>query len=143
MERKEIEVKDVKYVYVAADGTEFSDKDQCEVYEKSAYCVIRSRFMKLVVFESSEYGAYECGSDENEAYVVIPKSKEDIDAIKMFLVANDAGKGTVNSFTDEFIGKVFVINVGYDHDWAGYTNLGNLVDRLTDGKYEIVEKKGE
>ena len=47
-------------VFEAVDGTRFSDKAECEVYERSAKGLLLSKYNKLVVKKSSDYNIFGC-----------------------------------------------------------------------------------
>ena len=68
-------------VYQATDGTEFRDKVECEKYEQTAHAVVRTKFLKLVVEESSEYDFFGVGCDDNTTYAIKMNSQEDVDTV--------------------------------------------------------------
>lgn len=77
-ERTKIE----KYtVYEAADGTTFNSKEGCEKYEQTAHAVVRTKFLKLVVDEKTEWEFFDVGSDENTTYAIKMNTQEDIDTV--------------------------------------------------------------
>lgn len=73
--KKEIVIK-----YEAIDGTVFDIKEECELYEKSAMCIMRDRFNKLIVAKDNAWdlmGGYE----DNEIIGVKVESETDINTI--------------------------------------------------------------
>ena len=68
-------------VFEAIDGTRFSDREECEVYERSAKCLLLSKYNKLVVNKSPEYSIFGCGSEEDCIDIIELSCKEDIDVI--------------------------------------------------------------
>ena len=72
-------------VYEAIDGTRFSDKAECEKYEKSAKCLLLSKYNKLVIKRDSEYNICRCGSEDEYVDIVKILCREDIDVIMQTL----------------------------------------------------------
>lgn len=72
-------------VYEAIDGTRFSDKAECEKYEKSAKCLLLSKYNKLVIKRDSEYNIFGCGSDEDYIDIIRILCREDVDVIMQTL----------------------------------------------------------
>ena len=67
--------------YEAIDGTEFRTREECEKYEQTAHAVVRTKFLKLVVEERSEYDFFGVGCDDNTTYAVKMNSQEDVDTV--------------------------------------------------------------
>lgn len=80
------EVKTYKEVFVAMDGTEFSNREECETYEKSATAVIDGRFNALVKKECSDFGdwmyVFNC---EDCLFVVYIADENDLTAVNMWI----------------------------------------------------------
>lgn len=68
-------------IYQANDGTEFTNKEECEKYENSAHAVVRTKFLKLVIDKKTEYNLFNAGNDEDIVYLVKLNSQEDADAV--------------------------------------------------------------
>lgn len=68
-------------VYEAADGTTFNSKEECEKYEQTAHAVLRTKFLKLVVEERTEWEFFSVGSDENTTYAIKMNTQEDADTV--------------------------------------------------------------
>lgn len=79
--QKEIQKTEYVTYYVATDGTEFKTMEECQVYEQSAYAVVRTKFMKLVVDKGDEPGFFNVGSDDCTVYAVKLHSQEDADVV--------------------------------------------------------------
>ena len=74
MERVEIKGEVTTTKYKAVDGTMFTDQKQCELYENTAKCVIRSR-IKIV----NETNAWKVGFGyEDDKVEVISGTKENV-----------------------------------------------------------------
>lgn len=123
--------------YESTDGTFFSNKEECEKYEKSALGVLRGRIEEIAIERTSEYGLFEMGSDDCEVFVVIPKSKEDIDLINQYAVLINGDDQ--RHVTDEAIGKMVYVYTAYT-DSCWFNSLESLVSRISLGKYTVVEK---
>jgi hypothetical protein len=80
MKEVQIETKSYKTVWKAIDGTDFANKEECELYESSARGVIMGRFKKLVVAESDEWELLR-GDSEHGVYALKIESQTDIDTI--------------------------------------------------------------
>ena len=124
MERKEIEVKSFKTVYVAVDGTEFDEREQCEKYDKSALGVVQGRVKKLAVKITDEWRAVG-GGEDHECWIVIPKKPEDVDAIKQLLALYGNGQNTDE--LDEQLGKPVFLMWNYEKDYVWFKTLESIV----------------
>lgn len=127
--------------YESTDGTYFDTKDECQRYEQSALCVVRGRIKEIALKSTTEYGLFEMGSVDCDLFVVIPKSKEDINLLnQLAILINGDDQRQV---TDGAIGKTVFVYTGYNNDSCWFDTLESLVRRITDGKYTVVEKKAE
>ena len=130
-------------VYVACDGTEFTNEAECQTYEKSAKGVIFGRMRNCVINEGTEDSIFNAGSDDNHAYVLLPKSKEDVEAINMVCSWVDSHNYKESEegapFTNSIIGSVIILQIGYDYKWWSSRSLESLVKGITKGKYAVVE----
>jgi hypothetical protein len=139
METKKIEIKDYKNVYVAADGTEFDIQGECEAYEKSALGVLKIRLSKMSLVQKSECELfYGSGCDDNTSYVVIPKNEEEVGVIQQLVFLKAYSKE--EQAKKVAVGKVLVVTLGYEDECLWVTDLGDLVDKATDGKAEVKVK---
>jgi len=73
-------VKTNEIVYVAIDGTEFTDAQQCEKYENSALAVLKSRFNKLIISTGDMWDLVR-GCDDHTYYIVAPRTDEEASII--------------------------------------------------------------
>lgn len=139
MEKKQIEVKTFKTVYVAADGKQFNESEVCVKYEDSLACVLRSQLKEMSLAVGNEYSILGTGDEEHDLYVVVPKDTADILKIKQLLYAM-GNKTRAEELKDTEIGKVLLIIFNCDDDYAWWMSLDQMVSRITDGKYEAVKK---
>lgn len=72
MEAKLIDVIIKKNVYVAYDGTEFDNSDECHKYENTAVGALMTQIKPLAVNSMTEYYFFKmyCGSEEYDYYIV-------------------------------------------------------------------------
>lgn len=100
-------------VFVANDGTEFSDKDECEKYEKSAKCAIESAYEKTfktfdgigISTESCEFATLGCDS---RLYAIKINNADELKVFNMRQGNSDYNLGA------DSIGKEIVIEIT---DW--------------------------
>ena len=138
MIEKKIEQVSYDYVYVAADGTEFADKGECQAYENSAYGVLRGRLAKIALKQMSECDLFDgAGCDENESFIVVPKSEEEVTHIQQLAYMKAYNKET--QAEKVAVGKVLVVTFSCDGDCVWIADLGEIVSKATDGKYKVVE----
>lgn len=84
------EVKTYNIKYEAIDGSVFNSKEECEKYENTAKVVLRSKFKKLVLSETTEYDLFNVGTDDSTLYLVKMSSEADADTVKqLYLVCNE------------------------------------------------------
>lgn len=137
---REITTKEI-VGYESTDGIFFKKEEECEMYEKSAIGVVCGRIAEIAIKNTTEYGLFEMGSEDCGVFVVIPKDKKDIDLINQaaILINGDDQR----KVTDDAIGKMVFVYTGYNNDSCWFDTLESLVRRITDGKYEVVEKKAD
>lgn len=127
--------------YLAFDKTYFCEKEDCEKYEKSALGVLKGRIQEMAIRSTTEYGLFEMGSDDCDVFVVVPKSEEDIDKLNQLAILINGDEQ--RKVADDVIGKMVFVYTGYHNDCCWFDTLDKLVSRITDGKYEVVEKVEE
>ena len=140
MKEQQIEVKNLKTVYVAEDGTRFDEKVECEKYEKSFAFAMRSHISGISLRTTSEDNIWNNGSCDNTVFSVVPRDEGDLLRIKQMMAGMGAHKSSIDSIKDDYIGKVLLIITGYDGDWITVDTLERLVNDATDGKYELRSK---
>ena len=72
METKQVDIITKRNVYVAFDGAEFDNADECHKYENTAVGALMAQVKPLAVNAMTEYdffGMY-CGSEEYDYYIV-------------------------------------------------------------------------
>ena len=131
---KEIIRKEYKTIYIATDGSEFCDGNECENYEKSTMGVLNSHYMELVTKSMTEEDLNKTGSCENTIEIVKITDTDDIDVVaQLYCLIHSYEKST------EYVDRVrelcktalktrdfLIVSRGYDYDnfW--------VIDTLTD-----------
>jgi hypothetical protein len=85
MKKIKVEVLNNVEKYEAVDGTIFETESQCEIYEKSAYCILKDRFQKLII--SNEKNAWELMGGFGDENIVLVKlnNLSDVDTFIQFM----------------------------------------------------------
>lgn len=135
MKERKVELLSYKTVYVAADGTEFDDRTECEKYDKSAVGVLKGRVKEMAIKDADEEAIFNCGNSENRVLVCIPKNQEDIDTIKQLIFATGGDERYANKL-DGCINKIVLVFFCYD-DYIYIDTVDDVVSRATDGKYKL------
>ena len=143
METKKIERVSYDEVYVAVDGTEFNDREECKKYEHSALGVILGKLHKMAIKEASECDMFSgSGSEENKSYLVVPKNESDVTTIQHALFAANAYKAEdAAEKVAENIGRPILVTFGYHNDGCWITSLDKMIEFITSGKYKVVENE--
>ena len=137
---KQIEQKSYVNVYVACDGKEFDDSDACRTYEKTFACAMKSYLRDMSIRESvTEEDLFYTGSCENEVFVVIPKTKEDILHIKQIAIGFGNSEEIVNKWIDDSdIDSIILVTIGCCNDWTYVCRLNNIIKIIFGEKYKLV-----
>lgn len=143
METKKIEIINYKEVYVTVDGTEFDNQEQAELYESSAFGVLKGRLVKMALATGDENEITGAGCEDNTSYVVAPKTEDEVATIQQLCYMKGYGDWKKIQADKAEVGKVLIVTLGFDDDGIWLTDLAEMVSKATAGKYEIVEKKGE
>lgn len=135
--------------FVANDGERFTSREECEKYEKTARCVLFSKYNALVVGETEEEPLTGFGSDENLVQIVVPKSEKDIDLIlQVFAFLNGDGewaKSRIEKYRETLanaVGEKIIVGRGCDDDcfWVLGTERDYL-SRISQRIADACEKK--
>lgn len=122
---KEIVTKSTKTVYVANDGTEFENAEECKKYESSARGVLYAKYEPMVVKTSDEYEIFLVGCDDNIVEIVCVKTQEDADLILQILLLENSlytnedhkeRREEAIAQINSAIGDFLLVGRGYDRD---------------------------
>lgn len=125
-------------VYVANDGQEFNDENECEKYEESAEGVINAMLRKIMVKDASEEDILGFGSCDCTYEVYLPKTEDDKKTIMQMLFAkNPHLKNNTDDFYRNLVTRseslvdravkesdYLVVSRGYEYD--GFWIAGTL-----------------
>ena len=138
MKKIQKEVKNYVTVYVANDGTEFKNAEECEKYEKTAKAVVLAKYKAIVVKTTDEYHVFSVGCEDNIVELVKVKTPADADTILQAYILveginpnEERGKNLIESARKIVYGalagdKVLVVSRGYDND--GFWFIGSRTD---------------
>lgn len=147
MEKIQKEVKNYVTIYVANDGTEFKNAEECEKYEKTAKAVVLAKYKALVVKTSDECRAFTVGCDDNIVELVKVETPADADTILQAYILvqginsnEDWGKQRIERAHKIVYGalagdKVLAIGRGYDYNeclWfiGSHTDVVSKIDEF-------------
>lgn len=129
-------------VYVASDGQEFRNEEECRKYEESAECTINTMLRKIMVKDAVEEDVLGFGSCDCTYEVYLPKTDDDKKHLmQMFFmknchITNDTNRGYITR-TDSLIDRAIkendylVVSRGYEYDsfWVAGT-LHSMQEQL-------------
>jgi len=120
-------------MYIANDGTEFDDRDECKKYDESAAGVLSAMLQKIVVKESNEERLFDFGCSDNLVQVLAPTSEEDKKTIlQLYLLKNSLLDDEecnhyverASKLIDRAIKEKDYLLVGRGYDWDGFWFYG-------------------
>lgn len=122
-------------VYVASDGTEFKDKEQCKKYEDSAKCALLSKYKPYVIKTVTEWDLFGVGSEEYEYDLFNLQYSWQIDMlIQLDFLNYDRGKEyeELRERLEKSIDKTILIGRGDPHNrWCFYI-YESIDDRISE-----------
>ena len=141
--QKERVKKEYYDVYVAEDGTEFRDKEECMKYDESARCVLNSVLRKIMVKSSVEDAILGFGSCDITVEVYKPKDENDKRLLmQMYLLVNDYLKDEqykdqidrASSLIDRAINEddYIIVGKGYDDTYFWFYGTRNSMKVMLD-----------
>ena len=131
---KEITTKTIVTEYEASDGKIFKNEEDCKKWENSYECTITNCFKKIPQISINGEYSYLNGSNcDDEVIAIMPRDLEDIKVINAYVKATTCGEEL--TITHESVGRVLLLNFGYEHEWCGYYDL--------DKHFEQIEKDYE
>lgn len=151
-EKIEQTIYEVKKTYVANDGTEFKDLEECEKYEESSKCVINSMFNKLKTQKTEYIGdcdMFNMFQYEDDMYAVKIENANQLEIVNKWIRENSEDPEYLSA---EAIGTIQLL-LAFDSDircsW-GVSPIGtpeqlkqmfsDAVDKLYN---ELIETEGE
>ena len=143
---KKIQREEVKTmytdIYVSVDGKEFANEADCRAWECSYQGTIEASW-KLI--KKKEAYALDFGIpyaiEDYECYIIRPESLDEVVLINAYIESSTGG-GRARLTTDH-IGKLILLNFGYDHDWCDVyvlaDHLKNIADQIAKAETEFPE----
>lgn len=130
-EKQVLELKQVT-VYVANDGEEFRNKEDCMEYEQSKECILKDHFNSIPHSKVSESDLFcGCGGDEDYIYLIKPRNLADIQIMCEYFNLDYC------LFTKEDIGNECVVVGSEDF---GYARVGKGLNLYIDIFMGCIEK---
>lgn len=127
-------------VYQAEDGTEFSDRRECEIYDNSALGILFAKLKNITLREDDLCDIFNFGLCDLYTHVIIPKTLEDIETIqRIYSIVNH----TSVCLGKEHIGSIILMHIYWndnDIDSLFITDFNKCVEYMLDDKFTIVKK---
>jgi hypothetical protein len=131
---KKIQREETKVIYkdifVSVDGREFENEADCKAWENSYRGTLEASW-KLINKKqvcNCDYGMA-WSSGDHECYAIKPKNLDEIVLINAYIKATTGENG---SLTTNHIGKLLILNFGYDHDFCDVDVLEEQLAKVTD-----------
>lgn len=131
---KKIQREETKVIYkdifVSVDGREFENEADCKAWENSYRGTLEASW-KLINKKqvcNCDYGMA-WSSEDHECYAIKPKNLDEIVLINAYIKATTGENG---SLTTNHIGKLLILNFGYDHDFCDVDVLEEQLAKVTD-----------
>lgn len=121
-------------IYIACDGTEFKDKEQCKKYEDSAKCALLSKYKPCVIKTVTEWDLFKAGSEDYEYDLFNLQYSWQIDMLIQLDFLNydrDKAYEELRERLEKSIGKIILIGRGDPYNgWCFYI-YESIDDRIS------------
>ena len=119
-----------KDIYVSVDGKEFDNEADCKAWENSYKGTLEAswQLIEKKAICNCDYG-FSYASEDHECYAIKPKNLDEIVLINAYVKATTGDKGTL---TTEHIGKLLILNFGYDHDYCDVDIFAEHLAKITE-----------
>ena len=124
------EVVTYKNIYISDDGREFEDENSCKEWEKSYKGTLNVSWnlIKKISVDASSIG-FPGGCSDEECYVLRPKNMDEIIFLNAY-IRSSTGYNT-DILNINHIGKMIVLNFGYDHDYCSCCIVEELIKDIS------------
>lgn len=134
------EKKSTYIIYVAIDGTEFENPEECLRYEKSALGVLNAKLKKYIVWEGNEYDLWRNDTEYNTIAVEL-KTQEAVDTLLQIYylqhsyLLSDEHKNRREEF-ESLVDETFknkdllILGINCDDEYYYIDSRHNIVNRL-------------
>ena len=142
MKKIQREVKTYKDVFVSVDGKEFSNETDCKEWEASYNGTMAASWSKIKKIEVNSCSlGVPYSNDDYECYMIKPKDLEEITLINAYV--RSATYNNCTTLDASHIGKLVILNFGYDHDYCDAFTLADHLKDITDYAAKIENKMNE
>lgn len=128
-------------MFVANDGTEFFDREECRKYEESALGVLRSKIAKLIVGKGNAWKVLG-GFDDHDLVAIKMEKPEDLDTVKQFFLMeqhwyNEEGREESKNAKFSIMDKAFknndylIFGINSDGDYYFIDSYKGIICSLT------------
>lgn len=121
-------------IYIACDGTEFKDKEQCKKYEDSARCALLSKYKPYVIKTVTEWDLFKAGSEDYEYDLFNLQYSWQIDLLIQldFLNYNRSKEyEELRERLEKSIGKIILIGRGDQYNGWNFYIYESIDDRIS------------
>ena len=143
MKKIQQELKIYKDIYVSVDGKEFKTEEECKAWENSYKGTLAASFAEIQKVEAySPNLGLPYSNDDQECYVIKPKDLNEITLINAY-IQSSTYDGSGQQLTAKHIGKLTVLNFGYDHDYCDVYLLEDHINSITKCIADLEDKLAE
>ena len=130
MKKIQREVTTYKDIFVSVDGKEFNNEADCKAWESSYRGTLEASWKLIEKKEvcDCDYGM-PYSSDDHECYAIKLKNLDEIVLINAYIKATTCNDGIL---TTEHIGKLLILDFGYDHDYCDVWDLSEHITKITE-----------
>lgn len=141
-ETKEKVIKEEVVKYIAKDGTEFSDMNNCLEYEESAKCVVQTNAKHYLVATSTETEFYNgsVGSDDTCLEIFDICDNDAAKAVAMYIKYLSCNGCEEHEKVFENVGNKILVFWNFDCDWPWITTYEDVIKSIRKSYEKILEK---
>lgn len=117
-------------IYVSVDGKEFTNEADCKAWENSYRGTLEASWALIDKKKvcDCDFGI-PWSSEDHECYAIKPKNLDEIVLINAYIKAKTGDNGKL---TTNHIGKLLILNFGYDYDFCDVDVLTEHLARVTE-----------
>lgn len=123
-------------VYVSADGLEFNERSKCWDYEEHLFMVLKERISRMAIKVSSSDNVFDGeGFEDHDAFVINPKSDEQVETIRTLLSINACSP---DKYCEKVqIGRPIVLLFNDESSSAWVVDLDEMIRTATNGLFKV------
>ncbi len=129
-------------IFVAADGREFINEEDCKKWEKSYECTLRKSFEQLNIKKLSQNDIGDIGIPfaqlEDNCYLVKARNTEEVVLINAYIKMEAYSDNLV--LTTDIIDKIIILNFGYEYGWCDCYILEEVLKTVTKNITKQIEE---